>query len=194
MTTRITLILAAGLVLIALAYFLTPSPPPPPAAPPTTAPPTASVQQPVSPAPSAEAPSPAEPEEPPLPVTVKQVKCTKIVEPYVIRTDTGEEIRLLGLRLPEHANTKEAIKRIVEEQTASMLSRELILEIINEVDLNGRPLAFAYYPNRMMANRQLIARGYASVDPQFLPKKILEPFMALERSAAEGRSGIWQRD
>ncbi len=175
MSTRVILLILAGLLLIALAYLLSPTPAPQP--PPSPVPPPS---------------PPSVKEEAPRPPKQLKLQYVRSVEPYVILADNGEEFRLRGLALPQTSQSEsEIVERVLAFQNKFMAGRAFMMEITGETDARGRPLAYAFQEDGHLANAYFLATGYAQVDPDSVPEFTRARLMEMERTAKDARRGCW---
>ena len=129
-------------------------------------------------------------------VTPVHASCrvSRVIDGDTFTCTGGRRVRLLSIDAPEARqesagdSAKATLQRLIHDgdQVTLELGRD-------SLDRYGRTLAFAFRPDSLLINEELVRRGWAVVyfydrkNPQYGDR-----LTAAERSAREGRRGWWK--
>ena len=118
----------------------------------------------------------------------------------VIRDGKSVKVRLLGINTPESVGDRvhECFGKEASVYASSILKNQIVKletdDSQDKYDKYGRLLAYVYLLDNQMANRKLIAEGYAYEYTYDAPYKYQEDFRALQSFAKREARGLWARD
>lgn len=128
---------------------------------------------------------------------------TRIVDGDTIevkRSGESIKVRLLGINTPESVGDRahECFGKEASSYASSILKNQIVKletdDSQDKYDKYGRLLAYVYLLDNQMANRKLIAEGYAYEYTYDAPYKYQEDFKALQSFAKRETRGLWARD
>lgn len=128
---------------------------------------------------------------------------TRIVDGDTIEVARDGEtikVRLLGINTPESVGDRahECFGKEASAYATSIMKGETVKletdDSQDKYDKYGRLLAYVYLLDNQMANRKLIAEGYAYEYTYDAPYKYQEDFKALQSFAKREARGLWARD
>ena len=119
----------------------------------------------------------------------------RVLDGDTVILNNGETVRLIGIDAPEIHHPELPVQRFGEE--ARDFLKKMIegfecrieIESENQRDKYDRLLAYVYMGN-LMANKEMIRRGYAYVYTRF-PFYYQAEFMLLEQEARNNHFGLW---
>ncbi len=118
----------------------------------------------------------------------------------VMRDGESVKVRLLGINTPESVGDRvhECFGKEASAYASSILKNQIVKletdDSQDKYDKYGRLLAYVYLLDNQMANRKLIAEGYAYEYTYDAPYKYQEDFRALQSFAKRETRGLWARD
>lgn len=118
----------------------------------------------------------------------------------VMRDGESVKVRLLGINTPESVGDRvhECFGKEASAYASSILKNQIVKletdDSQDKYDKYGRLLAYVYLLDNQMANRKLIAEGYAYEYTYDAPYKYQEDFRALQSFAKREVRGLWARD
>lgn len=118
----------------------------------------------------------------------------------ILLLDTGENLRLRGVRCFSTRDPDPVIRYYVREATRKLreLTRGQKIRIVLDDplrDLDGNILGYAYTSEGLELNRFLLEQGYGYVEPSdFYPFQDLTPFYRAETTARQAYRGIWSKE
>lgn len=118
----------------------------------------------------------------------------------VTRNGENTKVRLLGINSPESVGDRahECFGKEASAYATSILKGETVKletdDSQDKYDKYGRLLAYVYLMDNQMANRKLIAEGYAYEYTYDAPYKYQDDFKALQSFAKRESRGLWARN
>lgn len=118
----------------------------------------------------------------------------------VIRDGETTKVRLLGINTPESVGDRdyECFGKEASTYASSILKNQIVKletdDSQDKYDKYGRLLAYVYLLDNQMANRKLIAEGYAYEYTYDAPYKYQDDFKALQSFSQRESRGLWAKD
>jgi endonuclease YncB( thermonuclease family) len=128
-----------------------------------------------------------------------EAEVVDVLNRCVLLLDTGEQLRLRGVRCYGQRDPDPVIRYYVREATRRLreLTRGQKLRItLNDPlrDLDGNILGIVQTPDALELNTFMLEQGYGYVEPSdFYPFQDLTPYLRAESAAREARRGIWSK-
>jgi micrococcal nuclease len=118
----------------------------------------------------------------------------------VSRNGETTKVRLLGINTPESVGDRahECFGKEASAYATSIMKGETVKletdDSQDKYDKYGRLLAYVYLLDNQMANRKLVAEGYAYEYTYDAPYKYQEDFKSLQSFAKREARGLWAKD
>ena len=132
----------------------------------------------------------------PSPAQIQTATVARVTAADTLSLSSGEEVRLIGVGMPETRQPKKPAQPRGKEALAFVVQlvegKKVRLEFDRQrTDKYKRLLAYVYVSD-IMLNAELVRQGYAQVTTSPPNVKYQELFLQLQREAREAKRGLWE--
>jgi len=145
--------------------------------------------EPPTPLPVPTAATPSSGSGPTQPAGLETATVAKVIDGDTIELTDGRRVRYIGINTPER--DQPYYQEATEANRQLVANRQIYLEFdLDTFDQYGRTLAYIWVDG-VLANREIVARGYANVFTVPPNVRYEAEFRMVEREAREAGKGLW---